>query len=68
MKKTRHTEEQIAFTLKQAETDMSVAQVIRRRGSSASGAGPGERLAVTVTPGRLLDHMPHLIQGRDPVR
>ncbi len=30
MKKTRHTEEQIAFALKQAETGTSVAEVIRR--------------------------------------
>jgi putative transposase len=29
MKKTRHTEEQIAFALKQAETGTSVAEVIR---------------------------------------
>jgi putative transposase len=33
MKKARHTEEQIAFTLKQAETgSTSVAEVIRREG------------------------------------
>ena len=34
MKKTRHTEEQIAFALKQAETGTSVAEVIRRMGIS----------------------------------
>ncbi len=34
MKKTRHTEEQIAFALKQAETGRSVAEVIRRMGIS----------------------------------
>ena len=34
MKKTRHTEEQIAFALKQAETGTSVAEVIRRTGIS----------------------------------
>nr|WP_193753022.1 hypothetical protein [Sphingomonas endophytica] len=33
MKKTRHTEEQIAFALKQAKTGTSVAEVIRRVGS-----------------------------------
>jgi hypothetical protein len=32
MKKTRHTEEQIAFALKRAETGTSVAEVIRRMG------------------------------------
>ena len=31
MKKIRHTQEQIAFALKQAETHTSVAEVIRRR-------------------------------------
>jgi transposase-like protein len=34
MKKTRRTEEQIAFALKQAETGTSVAEVIRRMGIS----------------------------------
>ena len=34
MKKMRHTEEQIAFALKQAETGTSVAEVIRRMGIS----------------------------------
>lgn len=34
MKKTRHTEEQIAFALKQAETGTSVSEVIRRMGAS----------------------------------
>ena len=34
MKKTRHTEEQIAFALKQAETGTPVAEVIRRMGIS----------------------------------
>ena len=34
MKKTRHTEEQIAFALKQAETGTPVAEVIRRIGIS----------------------------------
>ena len=52
MKKTRHTEEQIAFALKQAETGRSVAEVIRRVGISEqtfyrwkkvySGFGVGE--------------------------
>lgn len=39
MKKTRHTEEQIAFALKQAETGTSVAEVIRRMGGTAQGSG-----------------------------
>lgn len=34
MKKTRYTEEQIAFALKQAETGIPVAEVIRRMGIS----------------------------------
>ncbi len=34
MKKTRHTDEQIAFALKQAETGTAVAEVIRRMGIS----------------------------------
>jgi AcrR family transcriptional regulator len=34
VKKTRHTDEQIAFALKQAETGTSVAEVIRRMGIS----------------------------------
>lgn len=34
MKKSRHTEEQIAFALKQAETGTSVAEVIRWMGIS----------------------------------
>lgn len=34
MKKTRHTDEHIAFALKQAETGTSVAGVIRRMGIS----------------------------------
>ena len=34
MKKTRHTEEQIAFALKQAETGTAVSEVIRRMGIS----------------------------------
>ena len=34
MKKTRHTGEQIAFALKQAETGTAVAEVIRRMGIS----------------------------------
>ena len=33
-KKTRHTEEQIAFALKQAETGTAVSEVIRRMGIS----------------------------------
>lgn len=33
-KKTRHTEEQVAFALKQAETSTSVSEVIRRMGIS----------------------------------
>ncbi|TPG15511.1 integrase core domain-containing protein [Sphingomonas oligophenolica] len=34
MKKTRHSDEQIAFALKQAETGTAVAEVIRRMGIS----------------------------------
>ena len=34
MKKTRYTEEQIAYALKQAETGTAVAEVIRRMGIS----------------------------------
>lgn len=34
MKKTRYTEEQIAYALKQAETGTSAAEVIRRMGIS----------------------------------
>jgi len=34
MKKSRHTEEQISFALKQAETGTPVAGVIRRMGGS----------------------------------
>jgi putative transposase len=34
MKNSRYTEEQIAFALKQAETDTPVAEVIRRMGVS----------------------------------
>lgn len=34
MKKTRHTEKQIAFALKQAEPGTAVAEVIRRIGIS----------------------------------
>ena len=34
MKKARHTEEQIAFALKQPETGTPVAEVIRRMGIS----------------------------------
>ena len=34
MKKTRHTEEQIAFALKQAETGATVAEVCRKMGVS----------------------------------
>jgi putative transposase len=34
MKKTRHTEEQIAFALKQAEPGTAVSEVIRRMGIS----------------------------------
>lgn len=34
IKITKHTEEQIAFALKQAETGTSVAEVIRRMGIS----------------------------------
>ncbi len=36
MKKTRYTEEQIAFVLKQAESGTPVAEVIRKMGSSES--------------------------------
>ncbi|WP_375286225.1 transposase [Sphingomonas sp.] len=53
MKKTRHTEEQIAFALKQAETGTAVSAVIRRMGGISeqtfyrwkkvySGLGVGE--------------------------
>ncbi|MBB5697132.1 hypothetical protein FHR19_000457 [Sphingomonas yantingensis] len=35
MKKSRHTEEQIAFALRQAEMGMPVAEAIRRMGVSA---------------------------------
>ena len=35
MKKSRYTEEQIAFALKQTETGTPVAEVIRRMGISA---------------------------------
>ena len=34
MKKARHTDEQIAFALKQAETGTAVSEVIRRMGIS----------------------------------
>ena len=34
MKKTRFTEQQIAFVLKQAETGTMVAEVVRKMGSS----------------------------------
>ena len=34
MKKTRFTEQQIAFALKQAETGTSVAEVVRKLGIS----------------------------------
>ena len=34
MKKTRFTEQQIAFALKQAETGTSVAEVVRKLGVS----------------------------------
>ena len=34
VKKTRYTEEQIAYALKQAETGTAVAEVIRRMGIS----------------------------------
>lgn len=34
MKKSRYTEEQIAFALKQAETDTPVAEVLRQMGVS----------------------------------
>ena len=34
MKKSRYTEEQIAYALKQAETGVSVSEVIRRMGVS----------------------------------
>ena len=53
MKKSRYTEEQIAFALKQAETGTPVAEVIRRMGVSEQtfyrwkkvygGLGVGER-------------------------
>ena len=52
MKKSRYTEEQIAFALKQAETGTPVAEVMRRMGISEqtfyrwkklySGLGTGE--------------------------
>ena len=42
MKKTRHTDEQFAFALKQAETGTAVAEVIRRMGISEADALPLE--------------------------
>ena len=52
MKKTRYTDEQIAFALRQAETGTSVKEVIRKMGISEqtfyrwkkvySGLGPSE--------------------------
>jgi putative transposase len=38
MKKTRYTEEQIAFALKQAETDTRVGEVCRKMGISEAGS------------------------------
>lgn len=56
MKKSRYTEEQIAYALKQAETGTPVAEVIRRMGVSEQtfycwkkvygGLGVGELLRV----------------------
>jgi transposase-like protein len=43
MKKSRYTEEQIAFALKQAETGTSVAEVIRRMGVSEQTFTAGRR-------------------------
>lgn len=43
MKKTRHTDEQIAFALKQAETGTPVAEVIRRMGSRSRRFTAGRR-------------------------
>ena len=42
MKKTRHTEEQIAFALKQAETGTAVAEVIRADGDLRADVLPLE--------------------------
>jgi putative transposase len=43
MKKSRYTEEQIAFALKQAETGTPVAEVIRRMGISEQTFTGGRR-------------------------
>jgi hypothetical protein len=40
MKKSRYTEEQIAFALKQTETGTPVAEVIHRTGEQGWSAGP----------------------------
>ena len=38
VKKSRYTEEQIAFALKQAETGTPVAEVLRRMGGAGQGS------------------------------
>jgi putative transposase len=43
MKKSRYTDEQIAFALKQAETGTPVAEVIRRMGISEQTFTAGRR-------------------------
>lgn len=43
MKKSRYTEEQIAFALKQAETGTPVAEVIRRMGYPSRRSTAGRR-------------------------
>jgi hypothetical protein len=43
MKKSRYTEEQIAFALKQAETGTPVAEVIRRMGFRSRRSTAGRR-------------------------
>jgi hypothetical protein len=49
MKKSKFTGEQIAFALKQAETGMRVAEVIRRRAYRSRPSTAGRRcMAVSV--------------------
>ncbi len=53
MKKSRYTEEQIAFALKQAETGIPVAEVIRRMPRSRSAfiaAAPRAEIETHDTP------------------
>lgn len=47
MKKSRYTEEQIAFALKQAETGTPVAEVIRRMGMAEQTFFSAVALAAT---------------------